>query len=115
MNSKPEWKRNLDALSAFLGPTGPAGGSAAAAGSADDISSGLLQALAKTGGDSGTALDHLAESIGANYRVSAVAAKSLEEARLIEVDWSGVVPVVTLTAAGRQIAVTAATPLAVAS
>ncbi len=103
MNTNPEWKRNLDALSSFLGPTGPTGASSSAQIPEVTLGSELLRALAAQD-DGGSSLDLLAEKIGGKYAQAAGAAKSLEAARLITVDWSAVVPVARLTAAGRQIA-----------
>ena len=109
MSSTPDWKRNLDALGAFLGPTGPTAKNAGGAPSVTDVGSKLLQALAFAG-ESGAPLDALAERIGASFRVCAEAAQSLEMARLISIDRSDVIAVVRLTEVGRQIA--AAAPLA---
>lgn len=105
--STPAWKRNLEALGSFLGPTGPTAPSSAGAGPVTDTGSRLLQALASEG-ESGAPLDAIAERIGAKFRESADAAQALEAARLILIERTGVVPVLRLTQAGWQIANAAA-------
>ena len=112
MSSTPDWKRNLDALDAFLGPTGPTAKYAGGAPSVTDLGSKLLQSLAFAG-EAGSPLDTLAERFGVSFRECANAAHTLEAARLISIDRGGVVPTVKWTAAGRQVA--SAAPLASAA
>lgn len=112
MNVGPDWKRNLDALGSFLGPTGPVSSRSEPAHMPEvQYGSELLRELVAYG-ESGAPLDTLAERVGAKYGAAAMAAKTLEGARLIAVDWSAVVPLARLTPTGWQIARLATAPAA---
>ena len=108
MSVKPDWKRNLDAVGAFLGSSAPAKAAApdnVPGAQVSEAGGNLLKLLASVGSE-GAALDEIAERIKMNYRDMAAAAKPLEDARLIVVSREGLVPMVRLTDAGHQIAAT---------
>ena len=105
MSNSTDWKRNIEALGSFLGPSGP---TSAGASLVTDTGSKMLQAL-ESAGATEVPLDAICERIGVTIREAANAAESLESARLILVERNAVIPVIRLTEAGRQIAVAAAT------
>ena len=105
----PNWKRNLDALGSFLGPTGPTRQTGTGGVPGSDPGIRLLRELALVNGYAAD-LDALAERVGAKFRDCAEAAHTLEAARLVLIDRSGVVPNIRLTEAGRQIALASQSP-----